>query len=45
MGASSEDQQGAAMSDAMTSVEPSSAAVVVRVVVRRGEYHDPVTLM
>jgi uncharacterized protein DUF1116 len=43
MSTSSEEQQGAAMPDAMTSVEPAS--VVVRVVVRRGEYHDPVTLM
>ena len=43
MSTSSEEQQGAAMPDAMTSVEPASA--VVRVVVRRGEYHDPVTLM
>jgi Protein of unknown function (DUF1116) len=38
MSTSSEEQVG-------TEAEPSSAAVVVRVVVRRGEYHDPVTLM
>src|ERR671939_549688 len=49
MGASPEEQQGTRMPDAITSVngetEPSSSAAVVRVVVRRGEYHDPVTLM
>ena len=49
MGASPEEQQGTRMPDAITSVngetEPSSSAPVVRVVVRRGEYHDPVTLM
>jgi Protein of unknown function (DUF1116) len=48
MGASPEEQQGAARSDAVTGVgteaEPSSVGVV-RVVVRRREYHDPVTLM
>jgi hypothetical protein len=48
MGASPEERQGAAMSDAIApvggEVDPSSGAVV-RVVVRRGEYHDPVTLM
>jgi Protein of unknown function (DUF1116) len=49
MGASPEEQQGTRMPDAITPVngetEPSSSAAVVRVVVRRGEYHDPVTLM
>src|ERR687883_281208 len=49
MGASPEEQPGTRMPDAITSVngetEPSSSAAVVRVVVRRGEYHDPVTLM
>jgi hypothetical protein len=49
MGASPEEQQGTRMRDAITPVneetEPSSSAAVVRVVVRRGEYHDPVTLM
>ena len=48
MGASPEEQQGAATPDAVTPVggeaEPSSAGVV-RVVVRRRQYHDPVTLM
>jgi hypothetical protein len=49
MGASSEEQQAAAMSDGIAPVggeaESSSSPAVVRVVVRRREYHDPVTLM
>jgi Protein of unknown function (DUF1116) len=49
MGAFPEEQQGAATPDAITPVEgeavPSSSGAVVRVVVRRGEYQDPVTLM
>jgi Protein of unknown function (DUF1116) len=48
VGASSEEQEGAAMSDAMASAEGEAGASsgdVFRVVVRRGEYHDPVTLM
>ena len=44
MSASSEEQQGAAMSPVGGEADPSSAGVV-RVVVRRREYHDPVTLM
>jgi Protein of unknown function (DUF1116) len=51
MGAFPEELQGAGVSAAIAAsgmeaeaVSPSSA-VVVRVVVRRGEYHDPVTLM
>ena len=49
MGASSGEQRGAVVSDPVTPVGavsgPSSVGAVVRVVVRRGEYHDPVTLM
>ena len=46
MGASSGEQRGAVVSDAVTPVGgPSSVGAVVRVVVRRAEYHDPVTLM
>jgi hypothetical protein len=51
LGGSPEEQQGAVMSDANTAAnresEPvsSSAALIERVVVRRGVYHDPVTLM
>jgi Protein of unknown function (DUF1116) len=49
MGGFPEEQQGAAVPGAMTPVEgegePSLSGAVVRVVVRRGEYHDPVTLM
>jgi hypothetical protein len=45
MGSSREEQQGAAMSPVGPEAESSSSGAVVRVVVRRREYHDPVTLM
>ena len=51
MSAFPEELQGADVSGAIaaggaeTEVVSPSSAVVVRVVVRRGEYHDPVTLM
>jgi Protein of unknown function (DUF1116) len=51
MGASPDEQQGAGMIGAVVPVGgedrpvAGSSGGVVRVVVRRGEYHDPVTLM